>query len=146
MKLMHNRIAGDVIALDIGLSRTGVARINTTARIAEALEPITDSHQQLVSELKKVFSQFAPAAVVLGLPRGLDGQDTEQTTYVRGVFKDLTQAYPDMNFFMIDEAGTTKEAELRARDGESVDSVAAGIIGEDFLAEIIRGNIDGVTL
>lgn len=146
MKLTHNKLSGDILALDIGTSRTGVARINTVARIAEALSPIIESDKTITEALKKLIAEYEPVAIVLGLPRGLEGQETEQTTYVRGVYATLKESFPSKNFFMIDEAGTTKEAELRARDSESVDSVAAGIIGEDFLEEIVRGNIDGVTL
>ncbi len=143
---MVNKLTGEVIALDIGRARTGVARINTIARIAEALEPIYESETELTLKLGDILLLRQPSAVVLGLPRGLDGQETEQTAYVRGVLAELRAFYPSTTFYTVDEAGTTKEAENRAKHNESVDSVAAGILAEDFLTEVSRGNVDGLTL
>jgi RNase H-fold protein (predicted Holliday junction resolvase) len=116
------------------------------ARIAEPLAPITESDQRLAEKMEELLALYSPVVIVLGLPRGLDGQETEQTTYVRQVFAKLKAKFPHEKFYLVDEAGTTKEAEVRAKQGESVDSVAAGIIGEDFLAEVMRGNVDGITL
>ncbi len=146
MKSTQNKLDGEVLALDVGSSRTGVARITTFARIAEALAPILESEKNILQQVGKLLDVHNPEAVVLGLPRSLTGQDTEQTLYVREVFRTLKEAYPDEKFFLVDEAGTTKEAELRVKEGESIDSVAAGIIAEDFLNEVSRGNINGVTL
>ena len=48
--------------------------------------------------------------------------------------------------FSIDEALTTKFAEDRANLGESIDSVAAGILLEDFVGEVLAGRIENVTI
>ncbi len=78
--------------------------------------------------------------VVVGLPRGLDGQETGQTAAARQ-FCAKVEALPGITAHLQDEAVTTKQAEseLRARgrpySREEVDSLAAVYILEDFLRE-----------
>lgn len=146
MKSAVNKLTGDIICLDIGATRTGVARINVFARIAEPLAPIYMKETSLAERLTQILATHDTTIVVAGLPRGLDGQHTSQTTFVEEVVAQLKAEIPTMQLFMIDEAGTTKEAEAIARDGESIDSVAAGVLGEDFIRQVERGKIDGVTL
>ncbi len=146
MKSAVNKLTGDIICLDIGAARTGVARINVFARIAEPLAPIDMRESSLAVELSQILSKYQTTYVVAGLPRGLDGQHTSQTTFVEEIVDQLKVELPTIQIFMIDEAGTTKEAETIAHVGESIDSVAAGVLGEDFIRQVERGKIDGFTL
>ncbi len=133
------KLEGDVLGLDLGKKRTGVARISTFAGIAEPLEEVqmSDAFVQTVAALVEAHDA---SAVVIGVPRGLDGQDTEQSMWSREQARLLREALT-VPVYQIDEAGTTKEAEQRAKPGQSVDSVAAGIMLEDFVQELIRGNV-----
>jgi RNase H-fold protein (predicted Holliday junction resolvase) len=79
------------------------------------------------------------------VPRGLDGQDTQQTIWSSKIFQQL-QSELDIPVFQIDEAGTSKRAEEIRRPDQSIDSVAAGIMGEDFLREIQLGRVSGVSV
>ena len=133
---MH--IQNDVIALDLGKKRTGVARIHPKARIAESLDYI-EMTDLFVQHVQDVVDAHKADAVVIGMPRGLDGQTTDQTRWADQMLSDLKNAL-SVPVFAIDEAGTTKAAEARMSRGESIDSVAAGIIAEDFIAEVAKGN------
>jgi len=139
------KLQGDIIGLDLGLKRTGVARINLIAKIAEPLQPIIMDKQDLIESVRTLIAQHDACAVVVGLPRGLDGQVTEQTEWALEVTKGLESAIEEP-VFSIDEALTTKVAEDRVNLGESIDSVAAGILLEDFLGEVLAGRIENVTL
>jgi putative holliday junction resolvase len=135
---------GDIIGLDLGTVRTGVARINTIAKIAEPLTPITMSNI-FVDDVKNLVSNTDARAVVVGLPRGLDGQITDQTLWAKEIFMDLKRAL-EVPVFAIDEAATTKQAEQRANAGQSVDSVAAGVFLEDFVQQVGRGENASVSI
>lgn len=142
---LSNKLVGELIGLDLGTARTGVARIRTYARIAEALQPIDMRQSDLLDRVKKLVDELEACAVVAGLPRGLDGQQTEQTRWAESIIAQLGQEL-SVPVYAIDEAGTTKQAEQEAHKGQSIDSVAAGILLEDFLNEVERGNINNVSL
>lgn len=78
-------------------------------------------------------------ALVVGLPRGMDGQETEQTRKTREFTKLLTEK-TKLPIYLQDEAATSiaAEAELKSRgqyNREMVDALAATLILEDFLRE-----------
>jgi putative holliday junction resolvase len=128
-----------VIALDVGERRVGVSLASLQARLARPLTTL-DNTDTLVTELQKIIAQHGVRAVVIGLPRGLDGQQTGQTTYARDFAKTI-KAHLKLPQYWQDEAVTSKkaEAELRARGKPyaraDVDALAATYILEDFLTE-----------
>lgn len=138
------RLQGDLLGLDLGMRRTGVARLNTIARIAQSLPEINMDKEDFYDAVDTVLAGHEAVGVVVGLPRGLDGQETAQTTWVRSVIETLEERL-SIPVFFTDEAGTTKAAEERAKEGESVDSVAAGIILEDFALQVTQGKITDVS-
>jgi putative Holliday junction resolvase len=127
-------INGEVIGLDVGAKRIGVARINSIAMLAEPLEPIIVSDSEPFSAVLTVVSEYSAVCVVIGLPRGLDGQETAQTQETLA-FANKLKENSSLPIYLIDEAGTTKEAENRYVPGSksSIDSLSACIILEDFI-------------
>jgi putative Holliday junction resolvase len=127
------------LALDIGDKRIGVAMANSIARIAS---PLTTLHvddtidEQIIALIKHNLIN----ELIVGLPRGLDGQETEQTKKIRD-FVDNFKSKTEIPIHLIDEAGTSLKAkeELALRKKgfikEDVDSLAASYILEDFLSE-----------
>jgi putative transcription antitermination factor YqgF len=129
-----DNLDGEILAFDLGSKRIGVARVNTNAKLPEALEPIVIENDGL-SAVIDVIKEVEPVAVVFGLPRGLDGQETTQTESVRNFVKKLKENNGlSQPVFFIDEAGTSKLADqiLLDRSG-SRDSIAATIMLDDFL-------------
>lgn len=139
------KISSDVIGLDLGAQRTGVARINAIARIADPLSPLATTDDNFLEQIQDICVKYQACALVTGLPRGLDGQETQQTIWARELSSKIEHAI-DVPVFSIDEAGTSKQAAEIRQPGQSLDSVAAGILLEDFIAEVSRGKIDNVTL
>ena len=123
----------EYISLDYGSKHIGVARINTAVRIAEALAPI-DNSRDVISQISSVINEHKSTGLVIGLPRGLDGQETDQTNEAKAFAEDVKSAV-DIPVFMIDEAGSSAKAQERiGTDKTSLDSAAAGVIAEDFVA------------
>jgi putative Holliday junction resolvase len=121
------------IGLDVGGRRIGVARINSLVRIAEPLEHIDVKSQDFDTSMSKIISEYIPDGIVVGLPRGLDGQETEQTEYSRRFAENLKTTI-DIPIYMIDEAGTSKVADDRNVGGKkSRDSLSAAVFLEDFV-------------
>lgn len=124
-----------VIALDVGEKRIGVARATTEARIPEPLTTLAND-DKFDAKLTKIIVDMDVQGIVVGLPRGLDGQDTAQTEYVRQFIADHP-VITDPIFQ--DEAVTSLQAEeiLRASgkpyQKDHIDAGAAAIILRDYL-------------
>jgi putative holliday junction resolvase len=76
-----------LLALDVGGRRIGVATANVVARIARPLTTIQNNQDTPVA-LQRLIDEQQAIALVVGLPRSLNGEDTEQTRTIRG-FVDL---------------------------------------------------------
>jgi putative holliday junction resolvase len=130
---------GSILALDVGNKRVGVARASLIARLPEPLVTLKRG-EQFFAELERIIDQEAVTGIVVGLPRGLNGQITQQTTATESFIADL-QHHFDLPTYLQDEALTSKKAraELQASKGMyekgDVDALAATYILEDFLAD-----------
>lgn len=116
----------EILALDIGAARVGVARASTEARLAEPLKTIktNDALEYLLGLAKNKEIQ----AIVVGLPRNLSGDETQQTQWVRQWVKNTMQII-NKPFYWQDEALTSQ----KAKSGADEHSLAATIILQDFL-------------
>lgn len=129
--------SNSILALDVGGRRIGVAVANAVARIARPVKAL-ENNGQFVNELQKCIDEYDAAVLVVGLPRGLDGQHTAQTSAVEGFVETLRSHVP-LPIHWQDEAVTSKkaEAELNQRGGTyekgDIDALAATYILEDFL-------------
>jgi putative holliday junction resolvase len=123
----------ELLGLDVGQARTGIARASSAARLAQPLETIPTG--EVLKKLKIMAERNSFDALVVGLPRSLQGKDTAQTAWVRQWVDGLKEAF-EVPIFWQDEALTTKEALSYKRDNKSsVDenALAAAVILQDFL-------------
>ncbi len=127
-----------VLGLDVGHKRIGVAVATLSARLPRPL--ITLSRDDtFFSALTNIIETEGAAMLVVGFPRGLQGQTTEQTE-VTAAFADQLRQHFDLPVHFTDEAVTsiTAEAELKSHGKayapEDIDALAATYILEDFLA------------
>lgn len=132
---------GSILALDVGAARIGLALASAAARFATPAGAL--ANDALVMDNLHAFCMSNNVLrVVIGLPRGMAGQDTEQTAYVREFGKRVVQEL-DVPISWQDEAVTSvqAEAELRERNKPyskgDIDALAATYILEDFLRENI---------
>lgn len=118
------------MAFDFGVKRTGVAvgnRITQTAQALNTLKAQGEARLQLIDLLVK---EWAPHALVLGVPFHPDGAEHENTRKARQFGRQLIQRYR-LALFEVDERYTTVEA--IAQGAKDPDGAAACIILEQFL-------------
>lgn len=127
-----------VLALDVGDRRVGVAVASLVARLPRPLTTL-DRGANFFNELKKLIVSENAGQLVVGLPRGLDGQSTGQTEATERFVAELRREI-DLPIHLQDEALTSRQAEaqLQTRRGghakADIDALAAVIILDDFLA------------
>lgn len=131
--------SNNVLSLDVGERRIGVARASLVAGIAQPLTTLQVSEASF-EDIRQLVKDNEATTLVIGLPRGLDGQDTAQTAFVRE-FAEQLSSYLTVKIVWQDEALTSKraEAELEKRGKKyqkaDVDALAATYILEDYLAD-----------
>lgn len=128
---------GNILALDVGEKRIGVAMANSVARLASPLLTL-DAGAKFLSKLEKLIKSNSVSAIVIGLPRNLSGQETAQTASIREFIKHL-KTQIDLPIYLQDEATTSlaAETELKSRGKPyvkaDIDALAATYILEDYL-------------
>lgn len=128
-----------ILALDVGGKRIGVAVASMEARLPHPLITL-EWDDTFFPALQNIIESEAAGAIVVGFPRGMQGQHTAQTEAVE-TFTQKLREHVALPIHMQDEALTSKhaEAELRAKgrpyDKAAIDALAATYILEDFLGE-----------
>jgi putative Holliday junction resolvase len=130
-----------ILGLDVGDKRVGVAVTSLMARLPRPLATL-ERDDNFVENLKKIINDESIEAIVVGLPRGLSGQHTAQTTRVENFTIELRQLV-DLPIHFQDEAVTSKKAETELQNRGKpyqkgdIDALAATYILEDYLAGAI---------
>lgn len=130
---------GSILALDVGAVRVGLALANNVARLAHPAG-VFQHDETLMAKLRDLCEHERVTQVVIGLPRGLNGQETSQTAAVRSFADELRALLPLPQYWQ-DEAVTSAEAEAELnRRGKpygrpDIDALAATLILEDYLHE-----------
>lgn len=128
---------GTILALDVGAARIGLALASRVARLATPYKTIVNTSDS-IEQLRAICEQEGVQELVIGLPRGMNGQDTAQTATVREYGAEVAEAVR-VPIAWQDEALTSVKAqeELERRGKpyrkEDVDSLAATYILEDYL-------------
>jgi putative holliday junction resolvase len=133
------------LGLDLGAKRIGVAITDASGTLARPLEVLTVPGGEAVRAVAALVDRLAAedeglAAIVVGLPRRLDGSPNDQTPVVLA-FVEALRARVTQPIALQDERLTSVEAEsrlaLRDRDWRSrkkkLDAAAAAIILQDYL-------------
>lgn len=145
-----------VIGIDFGAKRVGLALSDPTATLASPWQTVPGGQPIAVAaRLATIVADLAAdadglEAVVVGLPRRLDGSDNDQTPLVRVLAAELERA-SGLPVVLQDERLTSHEADERLARTErdwrkrkkQVDAVAAAIILQDYLDA--RRNTEGRT-
>jgi putative holliday junction resolvase len=134
----------NILSLDVGERRIGVALANMAARLPAPLTVIDRlKFPEAITEIERLIRENNISTVIVGLPRGLDGQETEQTVKVRKFAANLSKAI-SQPVVLQDEAGTSLAAEeLLNRRGKpyqkgDIDAEAAVLILQDWLNQAVR--------
>lgn len=123
-------MATNILALDIGEKRIGVARANSIARISEPIATLANDEQFLQS-FAKLVQEYDISTIIVGLPRNLKGDETAQTEYTKQFVADNLAEY---EIIWQDETLTSVSAEDNAdKLQHGIDAAAACIILDDYL-------------
>lgn len=132
------------LGFDYGARRIGVAVGDAVTRLARPLATIGNGRQPDWDAIAKALKDWRPAAVVVGLPIDLDGQDQEITRQARNFAHQLRIRF-GVPVELCDERMSSRaaDAEIRAAraDGRKTrrvqkgerDGVAARLILEQWL-------------
>ena len=127
-----------ILALDVGEKRIGVARADSSTRIAVPVGFVTVDGSEW-QEIAKIANLNNTNFFVLGLPRSNEGNETAQSLYVRQFAKKLIEKLPGAKIRLQDESLTSVVAEERLKSRRKIyakgeiDAEAAAIILQDFL-------------
>ena len=138
---------GRRIAFDYGDVRIGVAITDTSGILATPLEFLTNSAEQLRTDLINVYENYLPIYTAVGYPLHLSGSESVKSASVTK-FAQLISEISPAPIYLIDERMTTVSASRTLRDaglnakaakGE-IDSMAAVAILDSALnQERIQG-------
>ena len=127
-----------VLALDYGSARCGCALSDPTGTLATPIDPIArPATRRGFARVTDLVRDRGVERVVVGLPLGLRGADTDQTRETRAFADRLADAVR-VPVEMFDERFTTA---IAARSGDprtSEDSRAAAVLLEDWLVRHAR--------
>ena len=123
-----------VLALDYGSARCGCALSDPTGTLATPIEHVErPGTRKGLARLADLVREREVERVVVGLPLGLSGADTDQTRETRA-FADKLRARVSVPVELYDERFTAEIAQRAPDPRTSEDSRAAAVLLEDWLA------------
>ena len=135
---------GRIIAIDYGYKRTGLAVTDPLKLIAGGL--VTLPGNQVIPYLKEYVQKENVELFLLGEPRQMNYQCSENMHRVRQFRKKLQEAIPPVDIKMVDERFTSVLARRAMLDGglkkkerrnkELVDELSATIMLQSYLVSI----------
>lgn len=128
----------NVLGLDIGQKRVGVARMSAVARLPEPLG--TYASDTFSEALPRLLEEHAIDYIIVGLPRNMSGDETAQSKAVREfVENQIAPVVGSTKVMFADETLSTVMASSNTKQDSiarfGVDSYAAVEILESYLVE-----------
>jgi len=137
---------GQILAIDYGKARCGIAATDDMQIIASGLDTVQT--QSLMEFLKKYFSENRVDDIVVGLPTDLKGNISEIETDILKFIENFKKEFSDIPVHRLDERFTSKMASFFiSQSGKSkkqrqekglIDKVSATIILQNFLEQRTR--------
>ena len=127
-----------IIGLDVGTKRIGVAKADTSVRIAIPNGYVLVNGQE-IPEILRIARLNDTNFFVVGLPRSNHGNETAQSAYARKFADTLAASMPGARIYFQDESLTSVVAEERLKKRKKnfekgeIDAEAASIILQDFI-------------
>lgn len=137
---------GRLLGIDYGEKRIGVSVSDPTGTIASPFDTLLyNSVDDLLKQLKELIVAENIEGVVVGLPIGMKGQETQQTKLVRR-FVELLQEKLDVPVHTADERLTSVAAENVLREQSIQPSRNKAMVDSTAAALILQGYLDGEKL
>ena len=122
-----------VLSFDYGTQKIGVAIGNTLTRQARPLEILSPrTRERRFALIQTLIDRWEPELVIVGLPLAADGTDQYTTLQARRFANQLRGRY-GVTVEMIDERGSSMEAQALLGTHDPDDAVAAAVILQRYL-------------
>jgi len=135
---------GRILSIDYGAKRVGLAVTDPLRIIASPLDTVHS--KDIISFLQNYFNQEQVDAIVVGMPKNLNNEQTDATPLVIAFVKHLKKKFPDKEIHLEDERFTSKMAldamiqsgskKKDRREKGNIDKVSATIILQSYLQRI----------
>ncbi|WP_165020960.1 Holliday junction resolvase RuvX [Dysgonomonas sp. ZJ279] len=135
---------GRLLAIDYGTKRTGIAVSDTLKIIANGLTTVRT--HTLFDFLKSYMEKEDVECIVVGLPKQMNNEYSENMNHIRPFVKKLQSIYPDIRIEYYDERFTSALAQkamidggLKKKDRQNkalVDEISAAIILQDYMESL----------
>lgn len=132
---------GQLIAIDYGSKRTGLAATDDLQMIAAGLDTVETN--KLIAYLKDYMVFNKVDAFIVGEPKRLHGVASDIETEIKPFIEKLTTTFPEKKIHRIDERFTSKMAfdtmlasgisKKKRKNKGLVDKISATLILQDFL-------------
>ncbi|HVD97593.1 MAG TPA: Holliday junction resolvase RuvX [Cytophagaceae bacterium] len=133
-----------VVAIDYGKKRTGLAVTDPLKIIATALTTVEG--KDVLKFLKEYTAKEEVEAFVLGMPKTLNNEDSENAVHVKAFAENLKKEFPSIPLHFADERFTSSIAKQTMIDGgmkkkdrqvkSNVDKISATLILQTFLESV----------
>ena len=130
-----------ILALDYGLKRTGIAYAESPLFIAHPLKTVKT--HDLLDFIENYVLKNKVGKIVIGEPKSLSGGQTHSSDMVQKFHHKMTKSFPEIEIKFYDERFTSKIAmqivldsgikKMKRRKKETLDKIAAVIILQDYL-------------
>lgn len=122
-----------LLAFDYGTKKIGVALGNTLTRHARPLLILTPTTRaERFARIQALLDEWQPERVVVGLPLTLDGQEQHASLRCRRFANQLRGRF-GLPVELVDERGSSMEAQEILATHEADDAVAASVILQRYL-------------
>lgn len=133
-----------LLAIDYGKKRTGIAVSDPLQIIANGLTTVET--QLLFDFLKNYFEKEKVEKVIIGLPKQMNNQPSENLPRIEKFASKLQKLYPDLEIVFYDERFTSKMAQRAMIEGgvkkkqrqnkALVDEISATIILQGYMESL----------
>ncbi len=144
--------AYQIMALDVGSVRIGVATASSIARVASPLKYIAND-KDVYSIINQLIVDNEVKQLVVGLPLNIEGEPTKQTEYIKQFVEKLKQSLDTkLSIDYADESSTSQLAEKQLQAGKKsyqkgdIDAMSASYILQRYLDDSSIANVPQETV
>jgi putative holliday junction resolvase len=132
---------GVIMALDIGTKKIGIATSDFYQMIATPQMVIRKKNrEEFLLAIKEQIKEFAPKALIIGLPINMDETESQMSGYVRDFAQDLDNFLNNFDILLLDERLSSfvafeilKENNKTRKRKDLIDQISAAIILRGFI-------------
>ena len=103
-----------ILALDYGLKRTGIAYAESPLFIAHPLKTVKT--HDLLTFIENHLLKNKVREIVIGEPKSLSGGQTHSSDIIRNFYRRMTKSFPEIEIKLYDERFTSKIAKQTVLD------------------------------